>query len=209
MRLKLEAFEPFSVLSVRGVLSPTDAHLLRVGIEKIARDALQPVVIHLGTVQLTPDQSTILMAIKAKLTKSKMNVTWISPEKALGDFPSFTTFSSRKVSGKNKLIAEKILLDDECHQVQSHIDDLNQKLHDAGADESHLKRTLAENRSLNGQMNVTKRILDWLNDRVKHQVSVAIDDPERLQTIPAQQKGIQENLEKRGIAKDLAQGGIE
>jgi hypothetical protein len=171
VKLKYERFEGLGCLYVRGPVDDKFGRLLQIGVETIARDLEETLVVNLTHALVSPTQVPVLVEFKKKadlLTNHKLY--WISRDRAFGDFPTVELLVSRMSGAKSRQIGERIKMDDEVYLLTLRTQELQEKILQLGGDEDNAIKLIMENASLKEQKRILETVVKYQTARAKLQV---------------------------------------
>jgi|GEM_PF-2391747 len=180
MKLKYERFEGLGCMSIRGFVDEAQFKLLTVGLESIAADLDETLLVNLSNAAFS-DAALLqgLAELKKKVSAhAKQKIYWICTERAIGDFPTTDLFISRLTGFKFRQIGERIRLDDQLYVLAEQVHQCETKIAELGGDEQNASSVILENKILREQKRILEQCIEWQENRLKHQVHVAATDPE-------------------------------
>ena len=184
MKLKYERFEGLGCLYVRGQVDEKFGKLLQIGIETIAKDLEETLVINLTLAKIDPLQIALLAEFKKKANElTKQKLYWISKDRGIGDFATIDIFISRMSGAKSRQIGERIKADDQSFEVLAQIQALQAKIKELGGDEDNVIKLINENASLKEQRRILESFGRFQNIRSKLQVLQPSQDKDTPQKI--------------------------
>ena len=171
MKLKFERFEGLACLSLRGPIEPPHHKVLEVGLETLAKELKETLVVNLRLATFS-DAITLpyLIEIKKKISAlTQFKIHWISTQRGLGDFSAIDVFTSRLTGSKSRQIGERIHLDDEIYSLQLETLAIEKKILERGGDVDRAQAIILENRTLKEQSRILKQSIVWQEARLKLQ----------------------------------------
>lgn len=179
MKLKFERYPGMGCFYVRGQVEADKFKILLIGLDTLIKDQEEPIIIHLGHAQFTPQEIQILAGIKKKMLAAyKITQYWVCSDRAIGEFKTLELFCSRTLNTKTKYIGDRMLLDDEIFLLNEKITSVQNEIGAlAGSDES-VKKIILENDILKAQKEILDSSLSAQRSRMTQQALRPSDDPE-------------------------------
>jgi hypothetical protein len=179
VKLKFEHFEGLTSLSVRGDLAGTEVKILQVGLESIVKDLDSPLIVNLVLAKIPEVLAPVLIAIKKTLPgQTTFKIHWISPIKNVGEFPALDTFVSRLTGFKHRQIGERLVLDDQIHELHEKVIALEARLGDVSGDAEKAHEMILRNLALKEQERILKASIHFQRERIKLQTPVPSSNKE-------------------------------
>lgn len=183
MKLKYERFEGLGCLYVRGPVDEKYAKLLQVGIETIAKDLEETLIINLT-------QASVLAAVLPPLTEfkkktaaaAKHKIYWVGKDRAIADFPNVDVLISRMSGAKSRQIGEHIHSDDRFYELTEKSHQLDAQITQLGGNEENTNKLIYENTTLKEQKRLLDEFIKFQHARAKLQVPHPPKDEKEVKT---------------------------
>ena len=181
MKLKYERFEGLGCLYVRGTVDEKFSKLLQVGVETIAKDLDETLVVNLVQAKIDLSQMKSLLDFKKKVAgTTKQQLYWIAKDRTIGDFQTIDIFITRMSGVKSRQIGERIKSDDVMYDLTTQMQNLQAKILKLGGDEDNVVKLIMENTSLKEQKRILEAVVSYQTARAKVQVLEPSKDEEIL-----------------------------
>jgi hypothetical protein len=173
VKLKYERYEGLGCLYVRGAVDITQFKLLVVGLDTLAKDLEETLLVNLSAAALDAAIVPTLVQIKKKLSASThQKIYWVAKDKGVGDFVTIDLFLSRLNGFKFRQIADRIKLEDEVHGLSENQKQLETKEAELGGSAANARAIVLENKILREQKRILEESLVWQRARIALQEPV-------------------------------------
>jgi hypothetical protein len=185
VKLKFERFEGLTSFSVREEISAIDVKILQIGLETIVKSLDSTLVVNLSQAKWPDGLAPVLVAIKKHLpNQTTFKIHWVSPVRGVGDFPAMPTFTSRLQGFKHRQIGERLILDDQIHELAEKLTALQAKVAEVIGDESKAHELILRHRTLKEQERILKETIHTQKERMKLQVHMPTVNEELAEKLP-------------------------
>lgn len=155
--------------SIRGKIDEKEWKVLELGFNTYFKTLEEMTVINLTQTIIPEEIVPTILAFKKTMTElTQQKIFMISPIKAIGDFTKFDVFIARFQAQKIRQICRKIVLEDEIYEIETGINEIQEKIKELGFDDSSAKKEVQKNITVKVMNKTLEQMIQQFKNREKN-----------------------------------------
>ncbi len=169
MKLIYNRYTEMGCFSIRGKIDEKEWKVLELGFNTYFKTLEEMTVINLTQTIIPEEIVPTILAFKKTMTElTQQKIFMISPIKAIGDFTKFDVFIARFQAQKIRQICRKIVLEDEIYEIETGINEIQEKIKELGFDDSSAKKEVQKNITVKVMNKTLEQMIQQFKDREKN-----------------------------------------